>query len=70
MARHGLGQRWLQRRFNQRQHGRSVRLRWQHDRYLYLHQHLCAIDHDLSGDIYGFSNINPNAYFIQLQQYR
>ena len=69
MARHGLGQRWLQRRFDQQQHERTLRVWWQHDRHLHLQQHLRSLDDDLSGNIYGFGNINPNTYFFQLQQY-
>ncbi len=52
LARNGLGQRRLQRRLDEQQHGSAFCLRRQYDRNLHLYQQLCAIDHYLPGNLH------------------
>jgi hypothetical protein len=58
MAHNGLGQRRLQRRADEQQHGRSIRLRRQHYRDIYLYEYLCTADDDLSSYLHGGGTTN------------
>jgi hypothetical protein len=67
MVGNSYSQRRLQRRADQQQHWRTSCLGRRNHRDLYLYQQLCAIDHHLSGYIYGIEHTAsctdlPNQY--------
>jgi hypothetical protein len=55
------GERRLQRRFDEQQHGSAVRLWWLNNGDVYLHQYLCATDDHLSGNLHSGHSANRGA---------